>query len=355
MSNLIVFSLISELNVEISDAGDCHHRDRLYQQHPPLSYQHVVGGMLFRSFVMLKTWFISFSIRPNSEPSQSSLDSVYIIVSLRFWYPSSSAGATARAPWSVCLWSGTKKASSQGHPMHLPCQEVPSQVRLRFVFVIKQTFCCQVEEDRHCCQNHLPHRLCHLQPLLLDLLSLGGAQVLETGNKVKMSNRQQSVFVERKAGNSDLNQKKSISRTTKRQWICWSLLFKRMTISELISNWQPTETGKTLACCIENTWSKSKVKDNKDKNREDPTNQIKLISCSWSKHHHHLTCESQYFFFLTLKESKQLTSPSDHLTTKPRVCFIHNPSLEQIQGTGFVSYKYLVNKIFSMQAETFDG
>ena len=44
MSNLIVFSLISELNVEISDAGDCHHRDRLYQQHPPLSYQHVVGG-----------------------------------------------------------------------------------------------------------------------------------------------------------------------------------------------------------------------------------------------------------------------------------------------------------------------
>ena len=127
------------------------------------------------------------------------------------------AGSPSRATRPVRLWAREKATKTTGHTVHLSCQEVPSQVRLRFVFVIKQTFCCQVEEDRHCCQNHLPHRLCHLQPLLLDLLSLGGAQVLETGNKVKMSNRQQSVFVERKAGNSDLNQKKSISRTTKRQ------------------------------------------------------------------------------------------------------------------------------------------
>ena len=51
----------------------------------------------------------------------------------------------------------------------------------------------QVEEDRHYCQNHLPHHLRHLQSLLLDLLPLGGAQVTETGNKVISDNEEASI------------------------------------------------------------------------------------------------------------------------------------------------------------------
>ena len=37
-------------------------------------------------------------------------------------------GSPTRATWPVCLWAGEKAAQTKGDPVHLPCQEVPSQV-----------------------------------------------------------------------------------------------------------------------------------------------------------------------------------------------------------------------------------
>ena len=110
----------------VLDAGDCHHRDRLYQQHPPLPYQHVVNP----SFP-----FFTLPSRTICIPWLSELVFHWLYTYFNSYHVSynsnidfCSAGASSRATWPVCLWPGETETSTEGHTLHLPCQEIPSQV-----------------------------------------------------------------------------------------------------------------------------------------------------------------------------------------------------------------------------------